>query len=60
MTLEQVKTGSIAVVVAQIGQYSIDKAPYEAAINACTTKEEVDALVEACKTGGDFLDAYFA
>ena len=25
-----------------------------------TTKEEVDALVEACKTGGDFLDAYFA
>ena len=25
-----------------------------------TTKEEIDALVEACKTGGDFLDAYFA
>lgn len=24
------------------------------------TKEEIDALVEACKTGGDFLDAYFA
>ena len=25
-----------------------------------TTKEEIDALAEACKTGGDFLDAYFA
>ena len=24
------------------------------------TKEEVDAFVEACKKGGDFLDAYFA
>lgn len=23
------------------------------------TKEEVDAFVEACKTGGDFLDAFF-
>lgn len=25
-----------------------------------TTKEEIDALVEALKKGGDFLDAYFA
>lgn len=25
-----------------------------------TTKEEVDALIEACQTGGDFLNAYFA
>lgn len=24
-----------------------------------TTKEEIDIFVEACKTGGDFLDAYF-
>ena len=25
-----------------------------------TTKEEIDALVDALKKGGDFLDAYFA
>lgn len=25
-----------------------------------TAKEEIDAFVEACKSGGDFLDAYFA
>ena len=25
-----------------------------------TTKEEIDKFVEACKTGGDFLDVYFS
>lgn len=34
-------------------------ATVRASIYFYNTKEEIDALVEACKTGGDFLDAYF-
>ena len=35
-------------------------ATVRASIYFYTTKEEIDALVEACRTGGDFLNAYFS
>ncbi len=34
-------------------------ATVRASIYFYNTKEEIDAFVEACKNGGDFLDAYF-
>ena len=48
--LAQAKEDAIAAVVTAIGTYSIDKAEYETAINACTTVDAVAAALVAAKS----------
>ena len=48
--LAKAKEEAIAAIVAEIGSYSIDKASYEASINAATSVEEVQSALAAAKT----------